>query len=106
MKNSLIVNALKSLGVPVSWQKYSGTETTYITFFSYNEQGEQFADDLELVTGYYVQVDVWSKSDYKNLADQVRSLMEAVGFSRTTAQDLIEFDTLIFHKAMRFSYFE
>jgi hypothetical protein len=105
MKNSLIVNALKSLGVPVAWQKYSGKENPYITFFCYAEQGEQFADNSEIITGTYVQVDVWSKDDYSLLVDQVKSNMEAAGFIRTTAQDLFEFDTLIFHKAMRFSYF-
>ena len=105
MTNSLIVNALKSLGVPVSWQVYSGKVTPYITFFCYNQQGELFADDIELITGFYVQVDVWSKNDYSSLVDQVKSNMEAAGFIRTTAQDLFEFDTLIFHKAMRFYYF-
>ena len=87
-------------------KSYSGKLSTYITFFCYNEQGEQYADDIEQVTGFYVQVDVWSKDDYSSLIDQVKSNMKAAGFIRTTAQDLIEFDTLIFHKAMRFSYFE
>ncbi len=104
MINSLIVTTLTPLGVPVSFQKYSGAATTYITFFCYNEQGEEWAENKEIATGFYVQVDVWSKGDYSVLADQVEVAMIVAGFIRTSAQDLYESDTQIFHKAVRFVY--
>jgi len=100
----LIANTLASLGVPVSWQKYSGTATTYITFLVYNKQGEAWAENVEIATGYYLQVDIWSKGDYSSIEAQVEVAMIAAGFIRTTAQDLYESDTQIYHKAMRFSY--
>jgi len=102
--NKLIKDTITPLSVPVSFQVYSGTASTYITYFSYNEQGEEYAENQEIATGFYVQVDIWSKSDYLTLADQVKSVMTAAGFKRTSAQDLYESDTKIFHKAMRFSY--
>jgi len=102
--NKLIKDSLEAISVPTSFQTYSGTATTYITYFCYNEQGELFAENQEIVTGFYVQVDVWSKADYTELAGQVQTAMIAAGFKRTTGADLYERDTKIFHKAMRFSY--
>ena len=80
MINSILVKALKPLGVPVSWQTYSGTSSSYITFFCYNEQGVAWAENEEIATGYYVQVDLWSKSgDDSSLVDQVKSTLEIEG---------------------------
>lgn len=104
MINKLILEALKPLNVPISFQKYNGKESTYITFFNYLEQGEQYADNEEKVTGYYIQIDLWSKSDYTELAKNITDTMKAVGFIRTSAADLFESDTRIYHKAIRFFY--
>ncbi|MVX64226.1 hypothetical protein GKZ28_11045 [Clostridium chromiireducens] len=102
MINKLVIQALKPLKIPVSFQRYSGKDSTYITFFNYLEQGEQYADNEEKATGYYVQVDVWSKSDYTEVVEKVENYMKAAGFTRTSAADLFEEDTKIYHKAMRF----
>jgi len=102
--NKLIVDTLKPLNVPIAFQKYSGTASTYITFFIYNEQGEAWADDAEIQTGYYVQVDVWSKSDYTTVVNDVITAMQNEGFIRTYASDLYESAANIYHKAIRFNY--
>ena len=105
MINDTLVSALQPLGVPVSFRNYSGSALTYITFFCYNEQGEAWAENEEIATGFYYQVDIWSKGDYLTLTTQVKNAMEAAGFIRTMAQDLpYEPDTKIYHRAMRFSY--
>lgn len=106
MINSLIIEALKPLGIPVSFQKYNGKESTYITFFNYLEQGEQYADNEEKETGYYIQLDLWSKNDYTELAHNIKDYMKAAGFIRTSAADLFESDTKIYHKVMRFFYLD
>jgi uncharacterized radical SAM superfamily Fe-S cluster-containing enzyme len=102
--NQLVIETLKPLGVPVAFQKYKGTETTYISFSFYNEIPKLHADDVEKATGYYVQIDVWSKGDYSSLVDQVKTAMTASGFRKTSAADLYEKDTEMYHKAIRFSY--
>jgi len=102
--NKLIIDTLKSLGVPVAFQKYSGSELKYITFFIYNEQGELWGDDTEIQTGYYVQVDVWSKTDYTTIVDNAITTMRDIGFIRSYATDLYENDTNTYHKSIRFSY--
>lgn len=106
MINKLIIDTLAPIGIPICLQKYSGSNYPYITFFSYNEQGESFSDDEEDFTGHYIQVDVWSKGDYTDIVKRVKDLLEGVGFSRTSEGDLYEPDTKIYHKGMRFFYLE
>lgn len=106
MINSLVVSALASLNVPVVSEKYSGTEKTYITFFIYNRQGEAWADNTEIATGHYIQVDVWSNANCEVLADQVEDLMKSAGFPRTFRRGAYELDTFIYHETIRFSYFD
>lgn len=100
--NKDVVTALKGIGVPVSFQQYSGDADTYITFFTYLEKPESHADDEEISTGYYVQIDVWSKKDYTDLVKVVHKKMSAAGFMKRDFYDLYEEDLKIYHKAMRF----
>jgi hypothetical protein len=104
--NKLIIDTLKPTNIPVAFQFYSGKETTYITFSEYLQMGESYSDDVEELTGHYIQVDVWSKTDYSTITAQVKSLMLSAGFKRTDEIDLFEPDTKVFHKGMRFFYAE
>lgn len=100
--NSEITSALSSLGVPVRFQTYTGDADTYITFFNYLQQGEQYADDKEIVTGDYIQVDIWDKGDYTQLVKDVNEKMETAGFIKQRFYDLYENDLKIYHKVMRY----
>ncbi len=103
MINNLITSSLVSLNLPVAYLRYFGSDVPYITYFCYNEQGEAWAENEVIATGYYVQIDIWSKTDYTSLVAMVDLAMKEAGFTRTTAQDLPEYDTKLFHKAIRFS---
>ncbi|EJP6471359.1 hypothetical protein NHI66_000607 [Clostridium botulinum] len=104
--NKLIIDTLKPLGIPARFQTYEGKEETYITFFCYNEQGERFADDAEIITGFYMQVDIWGKENIEQLKiNTVKLLKKASFIKRPGAQDLYEPDTKIFHKVLRFFYY-
>lgn len=104
--NSKVITALSGLGIPVSFQTYSGTADTYITFFCYLETGELYSDDVQQGTGYYIQVDVWSKGNYSTIVKQVKSAMKQAGFSFLSAYDLYEEDVKVYHKVLRFYYLE
>ena len=100
--NQKVMAALQKIGVPVRFQTYTGTADTYITFFTYLDKPEGYADDVEYVNGYYVQVDVWSKGNYTDLVNAVHEKMLAAGFIKQNFYDLYEDDLKIYHKAMRF----
>lgn len=98
-----VVAQLDTVGLPVSFQEYTGSEKTYLTYFFYNEAGELHADDQEILTGYYVQVDLWTDDgDYHDLADAVVAAMVSAGYIRRNGADLYESNTKTHHKAMRF----
>ncbi|WP_350342347.1 hypothetical protein PRVXT_001575 [Proteinivorax tanatarense] len=100
--NSAILNALSDLDVPVSFQTYSGKKQAYITFFTYLDKPELFADDKEKVSGFYVQVDIWSKKDYTSLVETVHKRLKDVGFIKINFYDVYEQDLKIYHKVMRY----
>ena len=106
MINKLILDTLKNIGAPVSFQKYSGTATTYITFFEYLQKGENYADNVDKTAGHYIQVDIWSKGDYTSLRNSTLAALKAVDFSKTHETEMYENDTQIYHKVLRLFYLE
>lgn len=102
--NALIIDTLRPLGVPVAFQAYSGKATTYITFFEFNQNGKLYADDQEIRASHSVQVNIWSKGDYTELATQVKEKLIEVGFTRTFETELYEDDTKTYHKVFRFNF--
>ena len=58
--NTLIFEALQTIGVPVFFQEADeGAEYPYITFFEYNNTPTDFSDDKEDTRTHYIQVDIW-----------------------------------------------
>lgn len=113
--NELIVATLSPLGVPVCFQTYEGTKQPdgtvkilypYITFFNYLEKGESYANNVETSTGNYIQVDVWSDSNYNALVKSVLEALKQAEFSKTYITELYEYETKIFHKVIRVFKYE
>lgn len=104
--HNLIKTILAPTNIPSSLLTYTGTATTYITFFEYNQRGSLYLEDDEATTTHSIQVDVWSKGNYLTLVDQVKSLMKQAGFTRNSEAEFFEEDTKIFHKVLRFYYEE
>lgn len=104
--NKLILDTLNPLNVPASFQKYTGVATTYITFFSYLNQSESFANNIETSIGNYVQIDIWSKDDYTDIVTNVKLALAQAGFRKSYETEMFENETLIYHKVLRFFYLE
>ena len=106
MINKLIRDTLKSINIPVTFQKYTGKEKEYITFHEYLVNGESYEDDDEIYTSHYIQVDIWTKSDYSKLVDKVKELLKKGGFKRINEIDLYEEESKTYHKGLKFYYLE
>lgn len=76
----------------------------YIEYEIYDEDGAEWAENEEIATDYYVQVDIFSKEDYAELENKIKEKMMNADFSRSMAADLYEKDTGLYHKAMRFIF--
>ncbi len=74
----------------------------YVEYEIFDENGEEWAENKEIATNYYVQVDIFSKKDYVDLENKIKEIMINAGFNRSMCADLYENDTQLFHKAMRF----
>lgn len=96
------METLKELNIPVTFQVYKGTAKTYITFFEYNMQNEEYSEDEIEIQGYYYQIDIWSVEDYTELVARTKELLEAKEFKFIDQEDLYEKDTKIFHKGLRY----
>jgi cation transport regulator ChaC len=104
--NSLIINTLQPLNVPVAFLVYTGTTRPYITFLELDQRSAFDCDDEEKETGHTIQVDVFHTGNYNSLVESVKQKLKEVGFTRTNEQDFYETDTKLYHKVIRFSYYE
>jgi hypothetical protein len=99
-----IATVLNALNVPVQWL-IRPTAYPGITYSIYSRP-EAFGDGKQIGTGHYVQVDVWSKSDYSSLVEQVKTVMAAAGFSWLDESDDVEEDVNVYHKIIKYHYLE
>lgn len=104
--HNLIKTTLEPTKVTTSLLTYTGTATTYITYFEYNQRGSLYLEDDEETTTHSIQVDIWSKGNYLTLVEQVKNLMKQAGFTRNSEAEFFEEDTKFFHKVLRFYYEE
>lgn len=102
--NSLIIESLSDLNVPVAFLNYTGDKKTYIRFFEYDQGAELSADNEELYTGHYIQVDVFSPSNYFEIVEGVKRNLKNVGFKKNFETELYEDDTKLYHKVLRFYF--
>ena len=92
--------------IPVSFLRYSGKSTTYITY-QLSDMDNSFSGDDELL-GYvdYYDFDIYSKGNYFSIVESVKNLLKQNGFmwqpSRSSG-DLFEDDTGYFHKTLCFA---
>ena len=95
-----------NVSVPVSFLKYDGKSTTYVTY-QQTYIDNSFSGDDELL-GYvdYYDFDIYSKGNYLNIIESVKSVMKQNGFmfqpSRISA-DMYEDDTGFFHRTLSFA---
>jgi len=92
--------------IPVSFLRYTGKSTTYITY-QLTDMDNSFSGDDELL-GYidYYDFDIYSKGNYFPIVESVKKILKQNGFmfqpSRSSG-DLYEPDTGYFHKTLCFA---
>lgn len=93
--------------IPVSYLRYNGKSTTYITYQSVHITNT-FSSDDEL--DYYVEnfdFDIYSKGDYFAIIDSMKQILKENGFTwqpMLSSEDMYEDETGYYHKTLNFSY--
>lgn len=104
--NTKIEETLKPLKISTSFQVRKGHDCTYIAFNEYLEQGEEFSEDNEEITGHYIQMNLFSKVESNELIKLIKSAMKKAGFKRLAEYNLYEPETRYYNHVFRFFYLE
>lgn len=102
--NKLIRETLKPLNVPVAKARYNQSSDTYIVFIEYNQAPRMSADDKEIMTKYFYQVDIFSKGNFDNLVKEVRERLTEAGFRRMFESETYDEDMGYYRSIMRFNF--
>lgn len=76
----------------------------YVTYAFIDEWGKDFAENDEIATNHSIQVDIFSRTDYTELEKKIKQIMKLNNYYRTSAFDLYEDDTGLYHCVIRFIY--
>lgn len=106
-----IEGTLSEIGVISSFQMHPMVNgklpDEYVTFVGYGDTPELEAGDEEITTNRPVQLNIWSRGNYHELANSVRSAMEGAGFQRTFEYDAPYTDgDSHFNKVLRFAFID
>ena len=94
------------VSIPVKFLRYNGKSTTYVTYME-TDINNSYSGDNEIL-GYvsYYDFDIYSKGNYFNIVEAVKSIMKNNGFiwqPSRTSQDMYEADTGYYHKTLCFA---
>jgi len=106
MINKFIVDTLAPLSIPVSYMKYSGTASTYITFFYYYISNQDFSDDEVTSRAFNVQLNLYYSGDIETIKDQIEGIfVPENGFKNFDMRDIgIDDATGKYWTAVSFQY--
>jgi hypothetical protein len=98
---------VEGVEIPVEFLRYTGHNTTYITYMEHMIDTEYYSDDE--LTNYidYYDFDIFSKGNYIKVIESMKVLLEQNGFKwkpSMTSADMYEDDTGYFHKTLCFAY--
>lgn len=97
------------VSIPVSFLFYEGHEDAYVTYMQ-QDMDNSYAGDDDLL-GYvdYYDFDIYSKGNFMNIIESIKSLLKQNGFvfqpSRSST-DMYETDTGYYHKTLNFAIFK
>ena len=103
--NSIVTNALSSLGLPVAASVYNGNADEYITFNYADERPALRADDTDILDETTIQVHYFTRSNPQTNKKAIRRLLRIAGFTIQSTQEFYESDTDYFHVVV-YAYIE
>ncbi len=92
--------------VPVVFLFYEGHGEPYVTYQQTDANGSLSGDDGLIGYVDYYDFDVYSKGNYTEIIEQIKTLLTANNFvwqPSRTSQDFYEVDTGYYHKTLSFA---
>ena len=104
--NELIESIFENFIVPISFLRYDGEATTYVTYQQTDADNTLSADNELINYIEYYDFDVYSKDNYLSIVEGVKRILKDNGFRwqpERDSVDLYEDDTGYYHKTLCFS---
>ena len=102
-----VLDTLKDIGVPVSFVARGESHLPLIVFNVTQERGDMFWDDEEKVIRWEVQINIFAKSNFIDIKNQVKNRMLKAGFIRNEISATIYLeDVEIYNQPMAFDFYE
>lgn len=97
--NKIVMDLLKTLGYPIDYIAYRGTEDKYFVFNYITEEGLLFADDKAIYDTYPMQIHFFCPASFNHLSikKQVKDLLINNGFIYPRIRTIYEKETKYNH---------
>ena len=90
--------------IPAEFITYTGKSKTYITYAFTDDDPALFAEDQEVGSVAYIDIDIFSSGNYLAIEKKIKEVMKANNFIRTgSSPDMYENDTGLYHKTLEFA---
>ena len=98
--------AVDGVNIPVTFLRYDGKSTTYVTY-QQTDSNDPFSSDDELQNYVdFYDFDIYSQGNYINIVEAVKTILKDNGFRwqpTRSSGDMYEDETKLYHKTLSFS---
>lgn len=98
--------AVGGVSIPVSFLRYTGKKTTYVTYSQTDAQAPFKGDDELLNYIDFYDFDIYSKSNYLPIVEAIKTILKDNGFTwqpTRSSGDMFDDETGYYHKTLSFS---
>lgn len=89
--------------IPIAYAQYFGGESIYLTYYTWAENPELFADNDYHEEVCHCTIDIWSKENFKNVLEAVKQKLKQNNLTWTgNGPEMYEADTGFFHVPVNF----
>ena len=89
--------------IPIAFLNYKGQSDTYLTYYTWHDEPDNFHDDEHHVEIAYGTIDIFSKGNFKDILKQVKNKLKQNGFTWTdNGPESFERDTGYYHVPVNF----
>lgn len=99
---NLVIDSKK---IPISFLNYKGKSDTYLTYYTWFDEPDNFYDDEHHREIAYGTIDIFSKKNFKAILKQVKNRLKQNGFTWTdNGPEDYEIETGYYHVPVNFYY--
>lgn len=101
--NPIIERAFENYNIPISYMNYKGNSNSYLTYYTWKELPDNYADNENEIEIAYGTIDIFSKNNFKSILNDVKEILKNNDFLVTDiGSEMYEEDTDFYHVPVNF----